>query len=326
MMSAPIEALTGWFQLGWSDTVPPGELVSVTVLGHGLVARRTLAGNLVVTDAHCPHLGAHLGMGCAVGDGLRCPMHGWEWGEDGSNTRIPYRDDTAASVGLRVFPSRELFGLLFVWIGNAGVAPNHEPLAPGGTFDIELRRDALVGGASSGTTRLGPMTVHPQLAIEDRVDVDHFVGPHGTEPPILNNLTLDGPYFSTHITVEAPNLRDGDKFQSEVLSTVTGLGISCLRIHVPTHAVYIVLSISPIDDRRSLVFHTLWVEPHSNSSASALLEEMLTMMREQLNRDLAIWSRMRLVPIPNDPVAAQPGLAAVRTWAKQFYPNGNVAF
>ena len=71
MMSAPIEALTGWFQLGWSDTVPPGELVSVTVLGHGLVARRTLAGNLVVTDAHCPHLGAHLGMGCAVGDGLR---------------------------------------------------------------------------------------------------------------------------------------------------------------------------------------------------------------------------------------------------------------
>ena len=45
-----------------------------------------------VTDAYCPHLGAHLGFGGKVeGDCIKCPFHEWKFqGEDGKVAEVPY--------------------------------------------------------------------------------------------------------------------------------------------------------------------------------------------------------------------------------------------
>lgn len=60
--------------------------------GEELVAFRTEDGVANVTDAYCPHLGAHLGiMGRVVGDCIECPFHGWRFkGKDGSCSHVPY--------------------------------------------------------------------------------------------------------------------------------------------------------------------------------------------------------------------------------------------
>src|SRR5258708_36387146 len=68
----------GWFAVGLSDELAPGEVKSVSCLGVDLVMFRSQQGKVGVLDAYCPHLGTHLGVGgCVEGEALRCPFHRW---------------------------------------------------------------------------------------------------------------------------------------------------------------------------------------------------------------------------------------------------------
>src|SRR3546814_20378279 len=58
---------TGWFHIGWGAEIPPGGVKPPRYFGQGLVAFRSAGGVLSVLDAHCRHLGAHLGYGGTVG-------------------------------------------------------------------------------------------------------------------------------------------------------------------------------------------------------------------------------------------------------------------
>jgi phenylpropionate dioxygenase-like ring-hydroxylating dioxygenase large terminal subunit len=51
----------GWFVVSFSEDLRPGELRPIHVFGRQLVLFRTASGQAVVSDAFCPHLGAHLG-------------------------------------------------------------------------------------------------------------------------------------------------------------------------------------------------------------------------------------------------------------------------
>lgn len=83
----------GWFQIGWSAEIPSGAVKPLKYFNQDLVAFRTENGQLAVLDAHCHHLGAHIGFGGKVkGNCVACPYHGWEWATDGRNVRIPYQD------------------------------------------------------------------------------------------------------------------------------------------------------------------------------------------------------------------------------------------
>src|SRR4051812_45876125 len=71
---------TGWYLLAESGSVQPGDVVPLRYFGKDLVLFRTDAGEAVVLDAHCPHLGAHLGHGGTVeGEAIRCPFHSWRF-------------------------------------------------------------------------------------------------------------------------------------------------------------------------------------------------------------------------------------------------------
>src|SRR5262249_42051722 len=52
---------TGWFAIAFARELTPGTVLSRTMMGRELVVYRTESGKIVVMDAHCPHLGAHLG-------------------------------------------------------------------------------------------------------------------------------------------------------------------------------------------------------------------------------------------------------------------------
>ena len=77
--------------VGFSEDLKPEELRPARYFGRDFVIWRSAAGELRVFDAHCPHLGAHLGHGGKVeGESIRCPFHAWEF--DGPQ----HRDMTGA--------------------------------------------------------------------------------------------------------------------------------------------------------------------------------------------------------------------------------------
>ncbi len=107
---------TGWFMVGWSAEFPVGEVRPLQYFGEDLVAWRTDDGALQIMDAHCPHLGAHIGHhGKVHGDCVQCPYHGWTYGTDGVNRSIPYEDRPNLTKRLRVWSVVEQYDCVFVW-------------------------------------------------------------------------------------------------------------------------------------------------------------------------------------------------------------------
>src|SRR6478736_1992356 len=87
----------GWYLITESAAVPVGAVVTAHYFGRELVVFRTAAGRAVVVDAHCPHMGAHLGYGGTVeGEGIRCPFHHWRFGCDGRCDDVPYATSAIA--------------------------------------------------------------------------------------------------------------------------------------------------------------------------------------------------------------------------------------
>ena len=120
--------VTGWFMVGWSPEFPVGEVRPLHYFGEDLVAYRDESGELHVLEAHCKHLGAHIGRGGkVVGDCVECPFHGWRWGPDGTNRHIPYQPDRPnRALRLRVFPVGEQYDCVFIWHHPDGIEPQWE--------------------------------------------------------------------------------------------------------------------------------------------------------------------------------------------------------
>ena len=80
----------GWYALLRSDELGPGEVKPLHYFGRELVVFRTESGQAVVSDAFCPHMGAHFGQGGEVrGEALRCPFHGFCFEPSGDCVEIP---------------------------------------------------------------------------------------------------------------------------------------------------------------------------------------------------------------------------------------------
>src|SRR5512145_2144386 len=74
----------GWFRVAYSHELARAEVRPLFLLGRDLVLFRDEEGVARVLDAHCRHLGAHLGHGGKVeGGGIRCPFHAWRWNGEG---------------------------------------------------------------------------------------------------------------------------------------------------------------------------------------------------------------------------------------------------
>ena len=119
----------GWYKVADSFDVPVGRIVSAQLASHDLVVFRTNTGCATVTDAYCPHLGAHLNAGGQiVGNCIECPFHGWRFQDtDGKCVHMPHSDKKCA-VALRLWPSREANKQILVWYTpEPAGAPEWEP-------------------------------------------------------------------------------------------------------------------------------------------------------------------------------------------------------
>jgi phenylpropionate dioxygenase-like ring-hydroxylating dioxygenase large terminal subunit len=105
---------------------------SKTIAQRRLVAYRTEAGDVVVLDAHCAHLGADLGRGTVVGDAIQCPFHHWRYGRNGRRLCTPengtpqngaQNGQAPHAASLRSYPVIERHGYVFFFFGPRALFP-----------------------------------------------------------------------------------------------------------------------------------------------------------------------------------------------------------
>lgn len=112
-----------WYVVARSADLAPGAVTAGRLAGREYVVFRTRGGALAALDAHCPHMGAHLRGAAVAGERLRCALHHWTIGGDGS-CRGPGAD--ARHRG-RPWPVAERYGLVFL---HPPGAPREPPPLP----------------------------------------------------------------------------------------------------------------------------------------------------------------------------------------------------
>jgi aminopyrrolnitrin oxygenase len=120
--------LQAWYRVCGSRELASGRVLRWDLPGRSLaVWRGRERGRVHAVAAHCSHMGTHLAFGKVVGDALRCPLHHWEWGGDGTCRAVP--GASPASVRQRAFPIAEVQGSVFVFNGPV---PRYPPPELGG--------------------------------------------------------------------------------------------------------------------------------------------------------------------------------------------------
>jgi len=112
-----------WYPLERSRNVKSGRALRVTFAGEPIVLVRTVAGKLFALEDRCAHRQVPLSAGEVEGELIRCCYHGWTYDGTGRCVSIPYVGRSeAVPRGVRAYPTREDYGLAFVFPGDPGKA------------------------------------------------------------------------------------------------------------------------------------------------------------------------------------------------------------
>lgn len=314
---------TGWFHIGWSAEIPPKGVKPMKYFGHDLVAFRTEDGELAVLDAHCHHMGAHLGYGGKVKDKcIACPYHGWQWNTDGENTLIPYQDQPVRKK-LRKWHVAEKHELMFLWHDPAGGPPREGWEIP----DIFAFEGEGFEGMAASPDDFYPCyphkvvdkpdeAVHPQLIQENAADCMHFRYTHGApEDPEMLWFRTEGPYWHSSIGFKSKRTK-----QVALRTLQKNLGVGLAFAIFDGRAPYrLLLSATPIDDTLTYLRVSYWF-PKVPGAPTEMPEDLRAFDVEELfEQDARIWRHQKFV---QRPIFARQDVAAystLRTWCSQFY-------
>jgi 3-ketosteroid 9alpha-monooxygenase subunit A len=311
---------TGWFMIGWGADFEPGRSKPLKYFGHDLVAYRTDDGDLHVLDAHCPHLGAHLGHGGkVVGECVTCPYHGWSWGPDGTNRAIPYEDRPNPSKRLRVWPITELHECVFLWHDPAGGPPRWE--VPD-LFDLHVPADPadFYRAYPELSIKFDGEPVHPQIPLENGPDTVHFkYVHHASVDPVLVDWKIEG--HEWRHTAGWPNPR-GEGLALRLHSILAGVGGSFV-VFEGAENYRLVFHTTPVDDSTSDMFYSIWwprdVGDTSMIAPDAIRDHVTNEFISTLEDDLEIWRYQVYIEHPAFAQQDARPYGAIRKWARQFY-------
>lgn len=131
-----------WYPAIGARRVGKKRPVRVSMLGEDLCFFRDANGEVVALTDYCPHRGARLSEGdCHYPGTVACPYHGWVFDGEGKNVAVLSEGPDSLVCGkpgteARKFPTRELKGVVFVWMGAGQPAPIEEDV-PEEFFDPE---------------------------------------------------------------------------------------------------------------------------------------------------------------------------------------------
>jgi nitrite reductase/ring-hydroxylating ferredoxin subunit len=306
---------TGWFGLCWGAWLGPGEVRAERAFGQELVAFRTLDGTLAVLDAHCPHLGAHLGEGGRVdGGAVACPFHGWRFDTDGRCVEVPFQDGPTAA-GVRSWPVREVDGMILIWHDAAGAPPAWEvpPMATDGWHPLELPDDCT-----------WVVATHCQEIVENGADTAHFPEVHGTlEPGPRPEPQLDGPRARIVVRSTTDASTTGGTYRTSIDVTAHGLGIQHVASEVDGVGVRnrVLIHATPLDERHVRVLAPISVGTTGDDAGDSFVHDAWhASFVENFERDARIWENKVYRSVPRLSRVDGP-IMELRRWAAQFYPT-----
>lgn len=187
-------SVQSWYVAARSREVPRGTARTFPLLNRRITLYRDDSGTVHALDARCPHLGADLGQGKVVGDGLQCAFHHWCFAPDGTCRDAPRLAEVPAR-RTRSYPVQERWGL--IWLFNG----------PTPLFDLPAPR--VPEAFRPFCPPAQHIRCHPHLVIANGLDATHFEALHGmalteparlsVEPPYRVSVTLYGrpttPFF-----------------------------------------------------------------------------------------------------------------------------------
>jgi nitrite reductase/ring-hydroxylating ferredoxin subunit len=298
----------GWYQIGWSADLAPGAVRALRCFGQDLVLFRTESGLAVVLDAHCPHLGAHLGHGgCVRGESIVCPFHHWRWDAAGRLVEIPYaRRGHRPDVALRHWPVHETSGVILVWNSVAASEPR---------WRMAAAPEFGAPGWSGYHTRRWRIRMHVQELAENVPDAPHFRYVHRTPTLPTAVPSTDGPVYRQETRMTSADGALDLSFCQEAF----GLGLIWLRTSSEPRMAFLNAT-TPIDEEHcELSLSVLIRDPEPGGTLSPAGSASVEALFAQVDQDVPIFENKVYRAKP--PLVADDGpLPVLRRWAQQFYP------
>ncbi|HWM96026.1 MAG TPA: Rieske 2Fe-2S domain-containing protein, partial [Streptosporangiaceae bacterium] len=114
-----------WYPVAVSASVRKRKTFAALFAGERIALYRGESGTVYALEDRCAHRQVPLSMGVVEGDVLRCCYHAWAYRGNGRISQIPYLPKGVGRPprGVRAYPVREAYGLVFVFPGDPEKAP-----------------------------------------------------------------------------------------------------------------------------------------------------------------------------------------------------------
>lgn len=109
-----------WYPVAVSKNVRKNKTFAATFAGERIALYRGASGKVYALEDRCAHRQVPLSMGVVEGEALRCCYHAWAYRGNGRISQIPYlpKGVDRPPRGVRAYPIREAYGLVFVFPGD----------------------------------------------------------------------------------------------------------------------------------------------------------------------------------------------------------------
>lgn len=309
----------GWFMVADAEQLGMQPLC-VRFFGRDMVLYRGESGKAYMVSAYCPHMRTHIGKSATssmtklrqqiVGESIRCPYHGWQFGPDGKCNRIPYEDIIPPGAKLEAFPVVERYNAIFYWNDPEGGPPDYDLPAIPEWDDPHYVRWHL--------DHLGAMNLHPIEVVDNICDVQHLSPIHAALPKYFETVIRGHQAWQLlgckHMILGA------DEDQSEFTTYYTGPGILISKFHGDNTSVMFIAH-TPIDDGKTMAWHATLTKIKDRVPIELDIKQAREYQKASLEAfagDFEIWSNKE--PCLQVMQTRRDGnFAKVRTWYKQFY-------
>lgn len=305
----PFPIPNGWFAVGFSHELGPGDVKPVRYFGRDLVLFRDGDGDAHLLDAFCPHLGAHLGHGGVVeGKEIVCPFHAWRFDGTGTCTKIPYANKVPKQAKLDKFPLIEQNGMLLAWHHLEGEPPSWEvPVFPECTSDE----------FSEFYYRQWTVKTCNQEMAENAVDTAHFMYLHGTaEMPVTQAKIVNNHHM--HATSTTKMSTKYGPVDGKIDVDMYGFGINTTRFTGLVET-FLISSNSPVDENTCELRFSFTVKKFGTTDITkGIGRAFVKEISRQLEQDIPVWENKVYLRRPVLCDGDGP-IGLFRVWAKNMY-------
>ena len=106
-----------WYVAAWVDDIKQNP-TSTQILGEKICIFRDSKNKFTAIEDYCPHRRLPLSMGKVRGDEIECGYHGLTFDQTGVCVAAPTHHCVPDKTTIRVYPTVERYGMLWIWMGN----------------------------------------------------------------------------------------------------------------------------------------------------------------------------------------------------------------